>query len=169
MGQIRNRMCPTRREKRICEKSTGGSSVGADGDISVLGSFASTGLCDVQRVFKAWVQSHPFTQVWQLLSRLQDLGFLGGRVGWGSRGAEDPLPTYSRWSLPASGYNPYLPTPATLTYHKRKVCRRFGDPLTFSLPGSGVRLALGRLGGRFGDRLGAWLSVRARVRNGDPN
>ncbi len=65
--------------------------------------------------------------------------------------------------------NPYLPTPATLTYHKRKVCRRFGDRLTFSLPGSGVRLALGRLGGRFGDRLGAWLSVRACVRNGDPN
>jgi len=31
--------------------------------------------------------------------------------------------------------NPYLPTPATLTYHKRKVCRRFGDRHTFSLPG----------------------------------
>jgi len=31
--------------------------------------------------------------------------------------------------------NLYLPTPATLTYHKRKVCRRFGDRLTFSLPG----------------------------------
>ena len=31
--------------------------------------------------------------------------------------------------------NPYLPTPATLIYHKRKVCRRFGDRLTFSLPG----------------------------------
>ena len=31
--------------------------------------------------------------------------------------------------------NPYLPTPATLTYHKGKVCRRFGDRLTFSLPG----------------------------------
>jgi hypothetical protein len=35
-----------------------------------------------------------------------------------------------------------------------------GFRLTFSLPGSGGRLALGRLGGRFGDRLGAWLSVR---------
>ncbi len=38
--------------------------------------------------------------------------------------------------------------------------RGFGDRLTFSLSGSGGRLALGRLGGRFGDRLGAWLSVR---------
>ena len=31
-----------------------------------------------------------------------DLGFLGGRVGWVCRWVEDPLPTYSRWSLPAS-------------------------------------------------------------------
>ena len=31
------------------------------------------------------------------------LVFLGVWVGWVCRGAEDPLPTYSRWSLPASG------------------------------------------------------------------
>ena len=38
--------------------------------------------------------------------------------------------------LASIGVTPtYLPTPATLTYHKRKVCRRFGDRLTFSVPG----------------------------------
>ena len=96
-------------------------------------------------------------------------GFFGGfGLGGGAEGRKTPyLPTLGG-ACQHRG-NPYLPTPATLTYHKRKVSRRFGDPLTFSLPGSGVRLALGRLGGRFGDRLGAWLSVRACVRNGDPN
>ena len=39
--------------------------------------------------------------------------------------------------LASIGVTPtYLPPPPlTLTYHKRKVCRRFGDRLTFSLPG----------------------------------
>ena len=83
-------------------------------------------------------------------------------MGGGAEGRKTPyLPTLGG-ACQHRG-NPYLPTPATLTYHKRKVCRRFGDRLTFSLPGSGVRLALGRLGGRFGDRLmvsgwvGGWV------------
>jgi hypothetical protein len=51
------------------------------------------------------------------------------------RGAED-RPYLLSVELASIGVTPtYLPTPATLTYHKRKVCRRFGDRLTFSVSG----------------------------------